>query len=295
MTTGRIIFYSVIIGVLLCIGAFQYSEPVVFEHGVVAILGMSASSTAATNGGDATTTSSASSTPNDQVIIESGAVTAGQVITLTNVERAENGGLPGLTENVDLDAAAETKLKDMFAEQYFQHISPNGTGPGILAEEAGYNYVVEGENLALGDFKDTQALLDAWMASPGHRANILNTRYTNIGAAVGQGMFDGKETWLAVQEFGLPLSSCPAIDADLHTAILNNETQASSLSKTLNTLKSLLGNTSTSTPGGLNTYDQDVAHYNAEVDLYNGVTSRLKAEIQTYNAQVQAFNTCIDA
>ena len=53
------------------------------------------------------------------------------------------------------------------------------------------------------------------MASPGHRANILNSRFIDIGVAVKEGEYQGKETWLAVQEFGEPLSDCPSPSTDL--------------------------------------------------------------------------------
>src|SRR6185369_15716694 len=118
-------------------------------------------------------------------------------------------GLPALKENALLDKAAKKKLDDMFAQQYFEHINPQGKGPSDLAKSVGYDYIAIGENLALGNFKNDAELVQAWMDSPGHRANILNKQYTEIGVAVGQGTYEGKKTWLAVQEFGRPTSSCP--------------------------------------------------------------------------------------
>jgi uncharacterized protein YkwD len=109
------------------------------------------------------------------------------VIALTNQER-RNGGVGKLTANTKLTKAAEMKLKDMFDRQYFEHISPDGKGPSYLAQKAGYEYIVIGENLALGNFKNDAALVQAWMDSPGHRENILNYRYSEIGVAVGQGL-----------------------------------------------------------------------------------------------------------
>lgn len=221
-------------------------------------------------------------------------ITTIQIVTLTNVERSTVAGLPPLKENALLDVAAEKKLKDMFAKQYFAHISPSGIGPGNLAEQAGYSYVVEGENLAEGDFLNAQNLLDAWMASPGHRANILNTRYTDIGVAVGEGMYQGQEVWMAVQEFGKPLSSCPTVDVNLHQAIIANQTKATELSQELNAIKQALIATATGTPDENVTYNQIANHYNDDVNIYNGVVIRLKAEIAVYNQQVDALNLCIN-
>ena len=110
-------------------------------------------------------------------------LTKAQVIEITNERRKENGGLAALKENLRLDVSAEKKLEDMFAKQYFEHLSPDNVGVKDLAKNAGYEYILIGENLAMGDFNNDSALLDAWMASPGHRENILNKNYTEIGVA----------------------------------------------------------------------------------------------------------------
>ncbi len=226
---------------------------------------------------------------------KSNIISATAIIDLTNMERATVANLPPLKENVLLDAAAEMKLNDMFNNQYFAHISPSGVGPGDLALKAGYNYVVEGENLAEGDFTSATNLLNAWMASPGHRANILNVRYINIGVAVRQGMYQGQEVWMAVQEFGKPLSSCPVISAVLHQEIITNQTKATSLSQQLNTIKQELMTTATGTPEENSVYNQIAQDYNGDVTIYNAVVARLKVEIPTYNDEVQAFNACVNS
>jgi len=134
------------------------------------------------------------------------------LISLTNKERKDNGNLEALKDNQLLDLTAEKKLQDMFDNQYFEHISSKGVGVGNLADEVGYEYILIGENLAMGNFKDDISLMDAWMASAGHRANILNKNYTDIGMAVGKGNFEGQNIWMAVQHFGTPRSVCPTID-----------------------------------------------------------------------------------
>jgi len=103
-------------------------------------------------------------------------LTQAGIIKWTNSQRKEYD-LPPLRENSELNALALIKAKDMLAEQYFGHISPAGEGVADLAEMIGYEFIIIGENLALGNFRDDQALVQGWMDSPGHRQNILNGQY----------------------------------------------------------------------------------------------------------------------
>ncbi len=136
-----------------------------------------------------------------------GTLTTGGVFTETNKHRIANQVKP-LLRHTTLDAAAQNKLNDMFAKQYFDHVAPDGKGPAEVVDGAGYQYIRVGENLALGNFASDIELVAAWMDSPGHRANIISPGFTEIGIAVGQGQFEGRQTWLAVQTFGIPLSAC---------------------------------------------------------------------------------------
>ncbi|MDD5152481.1 MAG: CAP domain-containing protein [Candidatus Pacebacteria bacterium] len=211
------------------------------------------------------------------------------VIAYTNLARAQNGGLPALTENLFLDQDAKMKLDDMFAKQYFEHISPTGDGPAELANRAGYAYVLVGENLALGDFGNDAKLVDAWMNSPGHRANILNTRFQEIGVAVGKGMYKGNNTWLAVQSFGMPLSACPTLEKDLKVQIDTNNTEIANLRTAIDAKKALIDKTSPVNPF-YNTY---VVEYNSLIKQYEDSISINHALILKYNGEVQAFNACV--
>ena len=218
-------------------------------------------------------------------------LTASGVISLTNQNREQNGNLNDLTVNAKLTAAAQEKLNDMFKNQYFEHVSPSGRGPADLANDVSYQYLVIGENLALGNFGSDKDLVDAWMASPGHRANILNARYKEIGVAVGAGKFNGEETWLAVQEFGEPLSDCSSPDASTKQSIDTLEATISGLNDDLVVKKSALNATSPSDP----TYNQKANAYNAEVNQYNVDIGQEKTLIDQYNAEVKNFNTCAGA
>ncbi len=213
------------------------------------------------------------------------------IIERTNIERAQNGGLSALTENFTLNRDAQMKVDDMFAKQYFDHVSPTGVGPADLAQAVGYAYVTVGENLALGDFAGDSGVVTAWMNSPGHRANILNTHYSEIGVAVGKGMYEGHMTWLAVQSFGLPLSACPATDQALKTQIDVTNTNIASLRSQLDAKKAQLEATQQYDPN-YNTY---VNEYNALVPQYNSLVEANRIAVATFNAGVQAFNACINS
>jgi len=142
------------------------------------------------------------------------------VLAYTNAQRYR-GGLPLLSTNDALSRTAATKLQDLFARQYFAHESPSGESVADLAKRAGYAYLAVGENLALGDFSTSRAVVEAWMDSPGHRKNILSETYSEIGIAAGRSYYDGRYTWIIVQAFGLPKSSCPSVNI-----VLNDEIKA---------------------------------------------------------------------
>jgi Cysteine-rich secretory protein family len=123
----------------------------------------------------------------------------------TNIQR-EAHGLAPLVLNPELTNAAQMKANDMFAKDYWAHVSPNGTTPWVWIRDAGYNYLYAGENLARG-FDTSQAVVTAWMNSPEHRANMLSPNYTDIGFAVESGTLTGSQTTLVVQEFGSPYNA----------------------------------------------------------------------------------------
>ena len=221
-------------------------------------------------------------------------LTAEGVLSWTNKER-EKAGLPDLAPNQKLTASALAKVRDMFKNQYFAHESPAGKGAGDLAEAEGYDFVLIGENLALGNFEGDKALVGAWMASPGHRANILGARYKEIGIAVGRGMFEGRETWLAVQHFVLPLSACPAPDENLKTGIESFEAQINNLSVQASALKAELESEKPQNRNEYETYNAKVDKYNALAREINSLIGQVKSIIPVYNQQVKIFNQCVGA
>lgn len=135
-----------------------------------------------------------------QVLGTSTNITIDQLLSVTNDKRRANS-LPPLNINAQLSTAAGNKANDMFAQNYWAHISPTGTTPWVFIKAAGYNYVYAGENLAKGFSTATDAV-NAWMESPEHRENELSPNYQDVGFAVKTGKLKGEDTVLIVEEFG---------------------------------------------------------------------------------------------
>lgn len=132
------------------------------------------------------------------------------LVNMTNDERGREA-LGDLTRNALLDAAAEKKAKDMATFGYFEHDSPTGITPWYWFGEVGYDYAYAGENLAV-HFTDSEDVVRAWMKSPGHRANIMNGKYTEIGIGTAKGTYKGAPTVFVVQLFGTPASALPVAE-----------------------------------------------------------------------------------
>ena len=105
---------------------------------------------------------------------------ADQVLKLVNQERAK-AGLPALTTNKTLQAAANKRAQEIV--QSFSHTRPNGSSPFTVLKEYGISYQSAGENIAYGQ-KNPEAVMNAWMNSSGHRANILKNGFGKVGIGV---------------------------------------------------------------------------------------------------------------
>jgi uncharacterized protein YkwD len=103
-------------------------------------------------------------------------------LCLINAQRARHQVAP-LTENALLDRAAELHSLDMAKRDFFEHVDPDGVHPDARIVRQGYPPILVGENLAWGEtVKSTPAMIvSMWMKSPGHRANILEAGYSEIG------------------------------------------------------------------------------------------------------------------
>lgn len=105
-----------------------------------------------------------------------------EVIKLVNIERANNGLAP-LKENWELSRVARYKSSDMIAKNYFSHTSPTYGSPFKMINSFGLKFSSAGENIAMGQ-RTPQEVVQAWMNSPGHRSNILNKNFTEIGVGL---------------------------------------------------------------------------------------------------------------
>jgi uncharacterized protein YkwD len=123
------------------------------------------------------------------------------VIDQVNTERAQVGLQP-LAYNGKLETAAVLKGADMTAEHYWAHVGPDGKQPWDWMQQTGYPYVWAGENLAEG-YATNRGVIEGWMESPTHRANVLNPHYREAGVSVSCGVTN-KPTTLVVMEFGSP-------------------------------------------------------------------------------------------
>jgi hypothetical protein len=142
-----------------------------------------------------------------------GIVEVNALVDGTNQNRVANN-LPDLQVSPLLMAAAQDKANDEATKGYFAHTSPQGITPWYWFQQAGYNYLYAGENLAV-NFTDSQNVVTAWMNSPEHRANILSTQFTQVGIATAQGVYNGQPAIFVAEEFGTP---APAPIAFVNTA-----------------------------------------------------------------------------
>jgi hypothetical protein len=136
------------------------------------------------------------------------------LLTLTNQRRAEVGLQP-LTLNEELSKAAQMKSQDMLTKNYWAHNAPDGTTPWVFIRSSGYEYIYAGENLARG-FTTAPEVVSAWMASPGHRDNMLSPNYKDIGFAIASGVLAGDDTILVVEEFGSKSTAIQSVGSAQH-------------------------------------------------------------------------------
>ncbi|MCX5903051.1 MAG: CAP domain-containing protein, partial [Proteobacteria bacterium] len=97
-----------------------------------------------------------------------------------------------LLENAQLNNAAYDKVQDMFVSQYFAHISPKGLDLAYWLKQVGYNYVVAGENLAMG-FNNSEEVMAAWEKSPTHYDNLVDSNFSEIGVSFAGDIFNNNE------------------------------------------------------------------------------------------------------
>ena len=117
--------------------------------------------------------------PFGRVLSYSTSMSISGLLADTNAARAANG-VASLKLNSKLDAAAQANADDMAARDYWSHYTPDGNPPWIWVTNQGYAYQKLGQNLATG-FSDEQSTINGWMASPEHRANMLDSAFKDVG------------------------------------------------------------------------------------------------------------------
>ncbi len=145
------------------------------------------------------------------------------LIDLTNENRISNNLTP-LNENNKLTLAALLKAKDMLGRQYFAHESPTGATPWSFIEQANYEYTYAGENLAINHIDNNQTD-NAWMNSPLHRKNILDSNFEEIGISAYSGDYQNRNTIFVVQMFGTPAKNYDSTILATENVKIENDTQ----------------------------------------------------------------------
>ena len=154
--------------------------------------GGNAGSTGSENSGNTENSGNANDSATGSVV--SGSMTS-QVVTLVNKERASNG-LQSLTSDSQLAKLAQMKAEDMAKNGYFSHTSPTYGSAFDMMKTYGVSYKTAGENIAKGQ-KTAEAVMNGWMNSSGHRANILKSDYTKIGVGYAKAS-DGTTYWVQI-------------------------------------------------------------------------------------------------
>jgi hypothetical protein len=141
----------------------------------------------------------------------------------------------------------------------------------------------------MGGFVSSKEVVDAWMASPGHKKNILSETYSEIGIAAGRGNYEGKNIWMIVQSFGYPISKCPTVSPTFDAEIKRLDQKLLLLS----TLAEMRKKTLTNLEGSLEERQAKVDSYNIVARLYNKTVEEYADFVEDYNKQVGKYNSCV--
>ena len=181
-----------------------------------------------------------------------------------------------------LEKAAQLKANDMAIKGYFAHKSPDGHSPWYWFGQVGYDFSYAGENLAV-NFTDSVDVNTAWMNSPGHKANIMNGNFTEIGIATAEGFYQGRRTVFVVQLFGRPSEEEPITVTKKSTTstLTKTGTQTPSTTvKSATTVSETVLSESVST---------EVLAQNGTNELYVSVQKKSKATTSTENSKYSNY------
>jgi len=135
-----------------------------------------------------------------------------KIIDLTNEVRSREGVQP-LVYAEQLGRSSFHKAGDMARKNYFEHVNPDGKRLRDFLKDVGYSYTVAGENLAVG-FSSPEAMVEAWVESPTHFANLIDSDFTDIGVGSAVGMYGTTPALYVAQHFGKPHTNTAVATAD---------------------------------------------------------------------------------
>lgn len=209
------------------------------------------------------------------------------LVDLTNRNRANNQ-VALLTMNPVLQNIAQAKVNDMASKSYFAHTNPEGKQFWAWFRENGYNYLYAGENLAV-NFSDSEEVDQAWMNSPGHRANLLNGKFTEVGIATANGVYNGRPTIFIAQEFGRQMPGVTTQKVAPKTSITTQKTTVPA--STSPVLAATSTSSTTRVLGETNTKNIEQPKVLAETDTFIAVENTSPADIDSVTTEVQDVQT----
>ncbi len=226
---------------------------------------------------------------------QSSSATAGVSLNPNGILDATNAmrtgyGAPPLKLNPALSAAAIERARHMFRDGYFDHEDPEGKSFDLPIKMTGYQILLSGENIALGNFPNSKALVKAWYNSPGHKKNLLFPGFSEIGIAAVEGKYQGTQTWISVQLFATPRASCTTPDLDMKS---NIEVLRSNNLRRLEILEvykeSLEAPDITS-----QRFEELQEKFQAELERFQEGQGLLNEDVAKFNQQVAKYNECIE-
>ncbi len=230
---------------------------------------------------------------------------APHIIKLTNEYRLSLGLTP-LRENFQLTHAAEYRANDMISNRYYAHVNPTtGEGPGEAIEDVNYRYRTYAENIAMGNWQSNRHLVDGWINSPGHRANIVNPNIREIGVAIVKDNITplgDPPVYYGVQLFASPMPDCSSPSEADKALLQEMQRKNDDIWKRVNTKKSEIEQLQLriNREQNNNTKNRMISDYNREVSAYNSLVSQakgtqesLKLVVQSYNNKINEYNTCM--
>jgi hypothetical protein len=202
-------------------------------------------------------------------------ITIERLYEKTNEQRMSHG-LPPLKYSNTLANAAQNKGQDMFTHNYWAHYRPgDGTSPWDFISNAGYQYEFAGENLAR-DFLFSDGVVQGWMDSETHRANILRPDYDEVGFAVLNGNLQGSDTTLVVQMFGKPAGGGNSV-AQAQASEIEEVAPTQAVTPEPTTSTAIIADTKTTEP-------EEIIMPNNEGDIVANKSGLISLESISYNS-----------